>query len=280
MPSQPWCTSAVGILPCRATGHWAVSSSLQYCPTRTSLVRLCVVYPPLCLAEWSWPGSPDGRCGHTKPVSIAWPWQGVVPACQHSWWLVGWRTHSSCALCMRCAGVFCSMCARIPIFFSPDRLWGSNFRIHITGWRPLGTWTLLESWWSCSSRWRWVLSWPTWPGLALSSPPLLSCHPLLRWNQVSWILSEENNESNSKDLLARKNVSENILYLKFHKIVVSLIFPLCTWYKHHCISISDYDHGKKWNVCGLYAKITDISKPSENVIKLLTLHIYSLLNVT
>ena len=36
-----------------------------------------------------------------KPVSVTWPWQGVVPACQHSWWPIVWRTHSSCALCMR-----------------------------------------------------------------------------------------------------------------------------------------------------------------------------------
>jgi len=32
-----------------------------------------------------------------------------------------------------------SMCAGMPGFFSPGRLWGSNFRIRVTGRRPLGT---------------------------------------------------------------------------------------------------------------------------------------------
>ena len=68
---------------------------------------------------------------------------------RRSWSLVVWRPHSSCALCRRWTGVFCSTCARMSGFFSPDRLWGSNLSIRITGWRPLGTWTvstLLESW--------------------------------------------------------------------------------------------------------------------------------------
>ena len=60
-------------------------------------------------------------------------------------WLV-WQTHSSCALCKRCAGVFCSTYARMPAFFSPDQPWGSNFHIRVTVWRPLGTWTFQLYW--------------------------------------------------------------------------------------------------------------------------------------
>ena len=102
------------------------------------------------------------------------------------------------------------------------------------------------------------------------------------------LLSEEKNESNSRDLLARLNLSENwrnfCLIFKFHKIAVSLIFHLHTRNKHSYTSISDYDQGKiegekiVWFI--FISKITHISKPSENVMKFVTLSICSLLNIS
>jgi len=181
MLSQPWWGSGAVVSVFHYAHKWAVGCFVQSLILSNqdsiwsaSVLSTSTVPCRMILAQESW-------CGYTKPVSVAWPWQGVVPACQRSWWLVVWQTHSSCALCIECTADFCSMYARIPGFFSPDWLCGSYFCIHITGWRLLGTWTvstLLVSWCtpgSCSS-----LSLV----IVLFLPPLLSCHPLLRWK--SW----------------------------------------------------------------------------------------------
>ena len=152
-------------------------------------VCLCVVFPLLCLAEWSHQTVPTGDVAIQSQFPSLNRGKARFLAANEVGDLLSDELTRPVLCVWDAQKSSVAPVARMPAFLSPDRLWGSNFRIRTTGWRPLRTRTfstLLESWCSCSSRWPWLSSWPTRPNLVLSSPPLLSCLPLLSWNLGNW----------------------------------------------------------------------------------------------